>query len=177
MEKKIKKTTKATKDSSYSNEEKTVIITIVIALVIMSAFLVQLTFFTEIQKNPCSVIYYLDSEKQAENYPKTVILGENSTISLWVGVENQNDATIDYQVQIKIDDGTGPLNQSSSDVLQTFEQKLQDGDLWEFPVTINIEQWGTNRIIFELYTINATTSEPIYTGNWVNLSVEGIVAP
>jgi len=169
MEKKIKKTSK-TKSSSNIGEEKTVIVTIVIALVIMSALVVQLVFLTPINAEKSSAIYYLDSNKQTENLPKTVNLGEN--ITLWVGVENQNDETLNYQVQIKRDDGTGPLNQSSADSFQTYEKTLDDEDIWEFEVNIKINELGTNRIIFELFVRNETTPTYEYTGNWVNLSVE-----
>ncbi|MEJ2125939.1 MAG: DUF1616 domain-containing protein [Candidatus Bathyarchaeota archaeon] len=176
MEKKIKKTAKNTKSSSYSNEEKTVIATIVIALVIMSALVIQLVL-TPIDPEYCSAIYYLDSNKQTENLPKTVILDQNSTFSMWVGVENQNGTTLDYQVKIKIDDGTGPLNQSSAEAEQTFTQIVDNKDVWEFQVDIEIKQLGTNRIIFELFTWNATTEDyDNYTGNWVHLSVEAIEA-
>ena len=175
MEKKIKKTSKSTKSSSYSNEEKTVIATIVIALVIMSALVVQLVL-TPIVPQYCSAIYYLDYNKKTENLPNTVILNQNSTVSMWVGVENQNGTSLDYKVEIKIDDGTGALNQSSAEAVQTFTQSVEDKDVWEFQVNIEIEQLGTNRIIFELFTWNAADEEYDYTGNWVNLSVEAIEA-
>jgi uncharacterized membrane protein len=171
MENKIKRT-KST--NSYNSEEKTIIITIVVALLIIGSLLVYL-ISTPIKEEHFSVIYYLDSEKSTENLPKTVVLGENSTFQLWVGVENHNGTIIEYQVQMKIDDGTGFLNQSSADVIQSFERlegPLEDGDLWEFQVPITIDKLGINRIIFELYTLNGTNAEPIYTGNWVNLSVE-----
>ena len=176
MEKKIKRNSEGAKSISYSSEEKTIIVTIVIALVIIGALLVNLVFFTVAETERFSVIYYLDSEKQLENIPKTVFLGENSTFVLWVGVENQNGTTLDYQVQMKIDDGNGQLNPSSTEHIQIFDttsEPLKNGETWEFPVTIKIEQLGKNRIIFELYIVNGN-SEVKYTGNWVNLSIEAI---
>lgn len=173
MEKKIKRTKKSTKSVSYSDEEKTIIITIIIALVIIGALLVNV-----VNEQPSiekfSSIYYLDSQKQTENIPKTVVLGENDTFTLYVGVENQNGTTIDYSVKLKIDDGNGPLNQSSAMVLDHFEKTLKDGDIWEFPVTIDREKLverGTKRIIFELW-LGKGTADDQYSGKWVNLSVE-----
>jgi uncharacterized membrane protein len=171
MEKEIRRTTKGTKSSAYSNEEKTVIITIIVAIVIIGALLVNLVF-TPVPKEKFSVIYYLDSEKQTDNIPKTVVLGENSTFQLWVGVENDNGTTIDYSVLVKYDDGKSPLDYSPVEPAESFEKTLADGEVWEFPVTINIDRLGTNRIIFELWFFNGTALE--YTGNWVNLSVEAI---
>lgn len=174
MEKKIKRTGKGTKSGSYSNEEKTIIITIGVALIIISAMLVSVVI-DPVEEEYFSAIYYLDSDKSTENLPKTVILDQNSTFTLWVGVENQNSTTLDYSVQLKMDDGTGQLNQSSADAIQIFENTLEHGETWEFPVTIDIEQLGTNRIIFELYFGTGTLNNH-YSGKWVNLSVEAIEA-
>ena len=172
MEKKIKRTQKGAKSASYSSEEKTIILTILVALVIMIALLVYMVFFTPTQKEPFASIYYLDSEKQLENIPKTVVLGENSTFSLWVGVENQNDKTITYSVQVKVDDGTSHVDPSPSEPTQTFEKSLVNNEIWEFPVTISIDQLGHNRIIFELWFFDETEDDFDYTGSYVCLSLE-----
>jgi uncharacterized membrane protein len=174
MEKKIKRTSQGTKSGSYSSEEKTIILTILVALVIIGALLVNLVFFTPVETEQFSAIYYLDSEKQTTNLPKTVVLGENSTFSLWVGVENQNGTTMDYQVWIKMDDGQRLLNHNSTKHIQSFERTLAHGETWEFPVTINIEQLGLNRISFDLRVFNGTTDEFQYSGKWVSLSVEAV---
>jgi len=176
MEKKIKRTPQGTKSVSDNGEEKTIILTILVALVILGALLVYLVFFTPVEKEPFSAIYYLDSEKQTENIPKTVVLGENSTFSLWVGVENQNDTTMDYLVRVKVDDGTGPVNPSPVEPTESFERTLLNEEKWEFPVTISIDQLGHNRIIFELWFFNVTKNDWDYTGNWVSLSLEAIQA-
>jgi len=172
MEKKIKRTEKAEKSASYSSEEKTIILTILAALVIMAALLVYMVFFTPAQKEPFSAIYLLDSEKQLENIPETVVLGENSTFTLYVGVENRNDTTTEYSVQVKLDDGTSPVDPSPIEPTQTFEKSLENKEIWEFPVTISIDRLGHNRVIFELWFFNETTDEFDYTGNYVYLSIE-----
>ncbi|MCW4015398.1 MAG: DUF1616 domain-containing protein [Candidatus Bathyarchaeota archaeon] len=176
MEKRIKKTSQGTESTSGDNEEKTIILTILVSIVIIGALLVNLIFFTPATTEPFSAIYVLDSEKQTANLPKTVVLGENSTFMLWVGVENQNDTTMKYQVQVKMDDGNGQLNQSLAELIQSFENTLLDEEVWEFNVTINIDQLGNNRIIFELMTFNNTINDWQYTGNWVNISVEATQA-
>ncbi len=174
MEKKIKRTSQGTKSGSYSSEEKTIILTILVALVIIGALLVNLVFFTPVETEQFSAIYYLDSEKQTTNLPKTVVLGENSTFSLWVGVENQKGTTMDYSVLVKVDDGSSPVDYSPAEPIESFERTLADGEIWEFPVTISIDQLGSNRVIFELWFFNGTKNDPDYTGNWVSLSIEAI---
>ena len=174
MEKKIKRTSKGAKSVSYSSEEKAIILTILVALVIIGALLVRLVVFTPAETEPFSVIYYLDSEKQLENIPKTVVLGENSTFSLWVGVENQNETTRDYSVRIKYDDGKSLVNPSPVEPIESFNRSLLNGEKWEFQVTISIDRVGSNRVIFELWYFNGTRNGWDYTGNWVSLSVEAI---
>jgi uncharacterized membrane protein len=171
MEKKIKRTEKGGKSVSYSSEEKTIIVTFLVALVIIGALLVNLVL-TPSPTEKFSTIYYLDSEKHTENLPKTVVLGENSTFSLWAGVENHNDTTIDYHVLVKYDDGTSPVNPSPIEPTESFEKTLRDEKTWEFPVTITIDQLGSNWVILELWYMNATSLELEYTGNWVNISIE-----
>ena len=171
MEKKIKRTEKGGKSVSYSSEEKTIIVTVLVALVIIGALLVNLVL-TPAPTEKFSTIYYLDSEKQTENLPKTVVLGENSTFSLWVGVENHNDTTIDYQVLVKYDDGKSPVDPSPVEPTESFEKTLADEETWEFPVTITIDQLGSNRVILELWYLNRTSLKPEYTGNWVNIAIE-----
>jgi len=176
MEKKIKRTPQGTKSVSDNGEEKTIILTILVALVILGALLVYLVFFTPTQKEPFALIYYLDSEKQLENFPETVVLGENSTFSLWVGVENQNETQV-FSVRVKVDDGNAPVNPSPAEPTQIFERTLLNEEKWEFPVTISIDQLGHNRIIFELWFFDKEAEDGLeYSGNWVSLSLEAIQA-
>jgi hypothetical protein len=77
-------------------------------------------------------------------------------------------------VRLKIDDGRGPISPSPAETVESYGKTLEDEGLWEFEVTVTIEQLGNNRVIFELWYLNQTTSEPEYTGNWVNLSVEAV---
>jgi uncharacterized membrane protein len=175
MERKVKGTSEGAKLISDIDEEKTIILTILVALVILGALLVNLVFFTSVQKEPFAAIYLLDSEKQAENFPKTVVLGENNTLVLWVGVENQNDTTKGFSVLVKVDDGKAPVDPSPAEPTQSFERTLLNEEIWEFPVTINIGQLGSHRLIFELWFFDETNTLE-YSGNWVSLSVEAIQA-
>ncbi len=171
MEKKIKRTSQGEQSDSYNSEEKIIVLTIVVALVIIIALLVNLVL-TPAPPEKFSTIYYLDSEKKTENLPKTVVLGENSTFSLWVGVENHNETTIDYQVLVKYDDGKSPVDPSLVEPAESFEKILADDDTWEFPLDITIDNLGSNRVILELWFLNRTSLKREYTGNWVNISIE-----
>jgi len=170
IEKKIKRTTKDTRSISVNGEEKTIILTILVALVIIGALLVYLVS-RPTETEFFSAIYFLDSDGQLENIPKTVVLGENSTFSLFVGVDNQNGTTLDYQVNVTI----RTTQVGNSAVEQTIKipiEEVKNGDSEEVKVEIEINQIGINEIIFELGFINE--EKWVDTGNWVNLSIEAI---
>ncbi len=173
MEKKIKRTPKGAKSVSDLDEEKMIAVTILIAIVILAGLLIYLALEPAPTEN-FTTIYYLDSEKQAENFPKTVVLGENNTFSLWVGVENYNGTTNAFSVEIKIDDGEGDVEPSPVEPIESFERTLLDEEVWEFQVTIMIDQLGSHRIIFELLSFDDAENDFVFSGNWVSLSLEAI---
>ena len=174
MEKKIKRTGKDTKSGSSVSEQKMIIAIILIAIVIMSGFLIHTMLTKSVTPEQFSAMYVLDSEKQANNYPQTVVLGTNSTFTLWVGVENQKDETLDYSVQIKLDDGSTTEDPSQAEPIQVFNRTLVNGETWEFQVTINIDQPGNNRIIFELQFYNTETDSWEYAWIRLDFTVEAI---
>lgn len=174
MEKKIKRTKKDTKSGSHTSEEKVIVVTILVAIVIMSGILVYEIITNPIETEKFTAMYLLDSEKQANNYPRTVILGTNSTFSLWVGIENQNDTTVEYSVQVKLDDGISDEEPNPAEPTQVFNRTLVNEETWEFEVTIDIDQLGNNRLIFELQVFNVLNNSWEYTGTRFDFSVEAI---
>ena len=173
MEKRVKRKPKGAKSGFDRDEEKTITATILIAIVILAGLLIYLAL-SPAPTEPFSAIYLLDSEKQTENFPKTVVLGENNSFPLWVGVENQNGTTKVFMVHVKLDDGTGQVDYSPANITESFEKTLLDEEVWEFQVTINIDQLGSHRVLFELWFLDETTNNPRYSGNWVSLSLEAI---
>lgn len=175
MEKKIKITSEGSKAISNNNQEKTIIVTIIIALIILSGLLVYLVFFTETEKEYFSAIYYLDNDGTLENFPHTVILGQNNTFKLIVGVINQNGTKMDYLVKVNIDDGKTIYNPNGGNVSMT----LDDGEILEKEVDIFLETPGTNKIIFELYSrehedVSYIFTNNDFTGNEVFFSIDAI---
>ena len=60
-----------------------------------------------------------------------MVLGENSTFSLWLGVQNWNDTTLDYQVQVKLDDGDSLVNPSPAKIIESYEiLQLENEKTW-----------------------------------------------
>ena len=135
------------------DEEKTITVTILAAIIILAGLLVYISL-TPAPQEPFVSLYLLDSEKKAENYPKLLVLGENNTFLLWVGVENFM-GRIEYScVLVKVDDGMGHVDPSPIEPVKCFEKVLLNKETWEFPMTMTINQSGKHRIIFELWLFN-----------------------
>ncbi len=176
MEKEIKITSKGSKLISNNSQEKMIIATIIIALIILSGLLGYLIFFTETKQERFSAIYYLDQDGKLENFPHTVILGQNNTFKLIVGIINETGNTTDYLVKVNIDNGGLIYNPSNATTT------LDDGDFWESQVDIFLDSPGTNKIIFELYAHEYDEqkndsyifTEKDFTGNEVFFSIDAI---
>ena len=135
------------------DEEKTITVAILVAIIILAGLLVYMSFTPAPQETVIS-IYYLDSEKKADNYPQLLVLGENNTFLLWVGVENFMGRIEYSSVLVKVDDGTGHVDPSPIEPVKRFEKVLLNKETWEFPMTMTINQSGKHRIIFELWLFN-----------------------
>lgn len=150
------------------DEEKAIAVTVLSAIVVLAGLLVY-TSLTPLPQKPFISLYYLDSGKKTENLPELLILGENNTVLLWVGVENYMGKMKYASVLVKIGNETGPVNPSPADPTYRFEKVLLDKETWEFPLTITIDQTGTNRIIFELWLFDEFENVFIYSKSWCSL--------
>jgi len=104
-------------------EEKTVAVAVLSAIIVLASLLVY-TLLTPVPQKPFVSIYYLNSEKKAENYPELLVLGENNTFLLWVGVENFMGKIEYSSVLVKVSNGTGQVDPSPADPDHSFEKVL-----------------------------------------------------
>ena len=97
------------------DEEKTITVAVLSAILVLAGLLVYVSL-TPTRQEPFASLYLLDSEKKAEKYPRLLVLGENNTFLLWVGVENFMGRIKYSSVLVKMDDGTGHANPSPSNL-------------------------------------------------------------
>jgi uncharacterized membrane protein len=85
--------------------------------------------------------YVLNSEGKAENYPRTIILGQSGEVIL--GIINHEHETTEYRIEISID---GVNKGEIGDISLNAEEK------WEQAVTFTPDQKSANqKIEFQLY--------------------------
>jgi len=154
-------------------EEKTVAVAVLSAIIVLASLLVY-TLLTPVPQKPFVSIYYLNSEKKAENYPELLVLGENNTFLLWVGVENFMGKIEYSSVLVKVSNGTGQVDPSPADPDHSFEKVLLDKETWEFPMTMTMNQTGNHKLIFELWLFDEFENVFIYSRSWCSLWLDVI---
>jgi len=158
--------------NEMKDEEKAIAVAVLSAIIILAGLLVYMSL-TPAPKEPFVSLYVLDSEKKAENYPHLLVMGENNTFLLWVGVENFMGRIEHSSVLIKLDDGTGHVDPSPLEPVYRFEKVLLNKETWEFPTTITINQTGQHRIIFELWLFDELDNVFSYS-DWCNIRLDVI---
>jgi uncharacterized membrane protein len=121
-----------------------------------------------------SSMYILDEQKQTEAYPEFVIINENSTFNIWVGVENHLGQKQSYEIQQKLTKDpilSFPINE---DPVNKFSKTLENQETWESLITTTISNPGNYSLIFELYLIEDSIplGDNVEPDNFVLLNIE-----
>ena len=126
-------------------------VTVLIALVCVS---VLLAAYYPVLKPPAkefTTIYLLDSQKNALNYPELLIIDQNNTFTVWVGVENHIGKSQYCEVLLKVT--TDPISSLpvEAEVKKRYARTIENGETWETLATVSINASGSYFVIFELW--------------------------
>ena len=136
------------------DDEKGYAVAIFLVLIIVSALVA--SYYLVFNKPPAgyNTIYLLDAQKQAVNYPVTLVSNQNSTFNLWVGVVNNMGGDQTYRVLVKI---TSNLSGFPVDIqqTQTYDLSLKNTATWQTESTITLNQVGNYWVVFELWHQNS----------------------
>ena len=106
--------------------------------------------------------------KEIAGYPTSVTVGQQFTLYVYVG--NHEGVAEYYQVLVKEgNQATAISNSTSANIppVLTTPLVLGDNSSGIFPVSISMGTAGLNqRLIFELWMLNSTTTSFAYTGLW-----------
>jgi uncharacterized membrane protein len=154
------------------NDEKGYLVAVFIVLIIVSA--VVATYFLAFNPQPAgyNTIYLLDTQKQAVDYPVTLVANQNSTFNVWVGVENHmgGSANQTYQVLLKVTSNVSnfPVNVEPT---QTYDLSLANAATWQTEASITLNQVGRYTVIFELWHQNSAGTYD-FTNNYAALNIQ-----
>jgi uncharacterized membrane protein len=134
------------------NAKNSYLIPIFLGILIVSLIIGGYYIIFRPQPEPYNSIFLLDNQKLAVDYPQVLIANKNSTLDVYVNVENHMGGVQkqNYQVQIKIANNisTFPV---SAEPTTTYNFSLSDGNTWSQLVPITLNDVGGHWIVFELY--------------------------
>ena len=155
------------------NDDKGYIVAILLALIVVAAVVAGYFAFARPQPAGYSTIYLLDSQKNAADYPVTLIVNQNSTFSVYVGVENHlgGSGNQTYQVLEKVASNPEmyPLDMQP---IQTYDVSVANGATWQTLSTTTLNQPGSYSVVYELWHYNYATSSYEFTGDFAVLNIQ-----
>jgi hypothetical protein len=160
------------KPASQKPNEKALIVTpqqlcaAVLAVTIIIAFIaVSGALLPRGQGEEFSELGILGPNMKLGDYPSEIVASES--VHLYVYVGNQMGQPMLYQVQLKLGDNNTAVNPANATALQLNQQVLGVNQTWTYPVDVTMKQQGVNqRLIFELWIYNQTTSQFQYHERW-----------
>ena len=155
-----------------ASEERMVIVAVLAGLIVVSALLVYVSLTPPIPETFASV-YILNSEGMAGDLPELLVLGENNTFSLRVGVENFMGRVEYGIIYVKVANGTVLRETLPEETVMSFERILTNQETWEFPLTLTLDEKGVYRVSFELWLYDEMESVFVYSnvksGLWLEV--------
>lgn len=100
-----------------------------------------------------NIIYILDNQGQAVNYPRILVINQNNTFTTPLVVTNNMYTLQEYQVQVKIVQNTF-IFPVDAPPYKTYEFTLNDEQSWDGQIPITINEEGNYIVVFELYAKN-----------------------
>jgi len=161
------------------NDDKGYAVAVFFALIVVAATVLGFyIYYVVIHPEPeaYNTIYLLDTQNQAISYPETLVANQNSTFSLYVGVENHLNHEQTYRVETKI---TGILPATFSDGLpvdpiNAYTFTLPNGETHQNLVTITENNEGSYVVVFELWQLDPSSGIYVFTNNYCVLNVKVI---
>jgi len=146
-------------------------VAVLIALLFVTVLLVAYYPVLKPPAKETTTIYLLDSQKKALNYTERLIVDQNNTFTVWVGVENHMGKNQNCEVLLKMT--TDPISSLpfEADAENRYLRTLENGEIWETLVEVTINELGRYYVIFELW-IYDETGVLEFTNNFSVLGIE-----
>lgn len=154
------------------NDEKGAAVAIFLALIIISALVASYFVFFRPAPSGYNTIYLLDSQNKAVDYPSVLVVDQNSTFNVAVGVENHMGWTVQYQVLVKITSNLSSPPLNTSQPIDTYNFTLGNGQSWQKPVSVTENQVGSYSVVFELWQYNSDSGAYQFTSNDCVLNIQ-----
>ncbi len=155
------------------DDEKGVAVAVFIALVIVGCVFAGYYIWLRPPAEEYNTIYLLDNQKQANNFPETLVANQNSTFSVYVDVTNHMNTDQNYQVRTKITKNFMVSSQGvAGDPVNTYDFPLKSGETYEQSVTLTENNVGSYTVVFELWRLDG--SAYVFTQDYCVLPIKVI---
>jgi uncharacterized membrane protein len=155
------------------NDDTGYTIAVVLALIVVSSLLMGYYLVSRLPPEGYSSIYTLDvQQKKAIDYPELLVINENNTFNVWVGVENHMGKSQSFEVLQKVIKDTVPTFPIDAEIRSRHEATVENGETWETLMSVSINEPGSYMVIFELWTRDETTTTFEFTYNYCVLKVD-----
>ncbi|MCP8317828.1 MAG: DUF1616 domain-containing protein [archaeon] len=148
-------------------DEKISTVTLAV-IVVIGAFSVSQAFLAGRVVEPFSELAVLGQNQKIGDYPKSLMVGENFTLYLYVG--NHEGKVMYYRVYVKLGNQSSIINESvplDAPPMAQYETILSKDQTWLKPMTLRIDEPGINyRLVFELWVYKPDEGIFTYHGRW-----------
>jgi len=155
------------------NDNKGYTVAVALALIVVSSLLMGYYLISRLPPEGYTTIYVLDyQQKKAIDYPELLVINENNTFSVWVGVENHLGERQSFEVLQKMITDTIPSFPVDADVNSKYARAIENGETWETSATVSINEPGSYSVIFELWIYDAEAGALEFSYNYCVLKLE-----
>jgi len=146
---------KTLRNLDLKSERNSYIVAVAIALLVASVLLGYYYVDLRPKSEGYMTLYLLNTQKDATEYPETLVNGVNSIFSVYVDVENHMGEPQDCTVYVKVVQDMNPtFPVYSVEPTLNFTELVADGAIWEESASIPLTQAGNYMVVFELWTTN-----------------------
>ena len=155
------------------NDDRGYTIAIVLMLIVVSSLLVGYYYISRLPPEGYSTIYILDyQQKKAIDYPELLVINQNNTFNVWAGIENHMGKSQSFEVLQKVVKGAIPSYPVDAEITASYEKTMENGEIWETPAEVSINELGSYLVIFELWIYDANAEAFKFSYNFCVLPIE-----
>ena len=155
------------------NDNKGYTVAVVLALIFVSSLLIGYYFMLRPLSERYTTIYVLDfQQKKAIDYPELLVINENNTFNVWVGVENHMGKRQSFKVLQKVINGTIPLYPADAEITASYEKTMENGEIWETSAEVSINEPESYSVIFELWIYDDNAGKFKFSYNFCVLNLK-----
>jgi len=154
------------------SDDKGYIVSIGLVLILVSSLVIGYYLITRLPPEGYTTIYLLDPQKKAIDYPELLVTDYNDTLNVWVKVENHMGEALQFDVRLKVINGTISALPVEIDPTNSYTKTLEKDESWEIMAKTTLNSPGNYSVAYELWICSQDTEEFEFTHNNCVLNIE-----